>query len=281
MVILQNLYKKYLSDNFTKNQFLTEVRKYPELRRYISNTNSFDDVVKIFKHKKLLVENVMQPNIAMNAIQPIDFNRDPSKEVHIVKYDLPNYIQFIHNDGLKQIDGDDVKKFIDVTYDGGYNDKDDLEVVTDCILHHQDKLPSYNKIEEHSLEELDGMKRVSPKLVKLGSTLREALTYSDVNSYEYQIGFSIENDKIKDAVKSAKKVLKNLEANPKFYTDLISNYNEKTNLKSQKVKVDTMVDKLNPMVKVKVKPLNEVKLQQIIKEELIKYLRNSKIVTKP
>lgn len=280
MILLQNLYKKYLANTYTKNQFLTEVRKYPELRRYISNSNSFTDVIKIFKQKHLLVENTVEPNVAMSAMQPIDFNRDPSKEVHIIKFNLPHYIQFIHNDGLKQIEGDAVKKFIDVTYDGGYNDKDDLDVVTDCILHHQDALPSYSPIEEHSLEELDGMKRMSPKLVKLGATLREAVSYSQVNSYEYEIGFSIENDKCKDAVLSAKKVLKNLEANPKYYTDLISNYKEKTNLKPQKVTDDTMVDKLNPMRVVKAKPLSESKLQQIIKEELVKYFKNSKIVLK-
>jgi hypothetical protein len=272
-MVIQNLYKKYLSNNLSKTQFLAEIRKYPELNRYISTKNTFDDVIKIFKSKRLLTENIIEPNVAVNSIQPLDFNRDPSKEVHVVKFNLPDYIQFIHNDSLKQIEGDDVKKFIDVTYDGGYNDKDDLDVVTDCILHHQDSLGSYNQYEEHSLEEIDAMKQSSPKLIKIGAMLRESLTYSDVNDYEYKIGFSIENVKTLDPIKCAKKVLKNLESNSKYYTDLISNYDEKTNLKAQKVTDATMVDKLNPMAKVKTKPLNESSLSQIIKQALTKNLK--------
>jgi uncharacterized protein YerC len=269
-MIVQKLYKKYLSNNLSKTQFLAEIKKYPDLRGYVTNANTFDDVIKIFKNKRLLTENIIEPNVAVNSIQPLDFNRDPSKEVHVIKFNLPDYIQFIHNDSLKQIEGDDVKKFIDVTYDGGYNDKDDLDVVTDCILHHQDALNSYAQYEEHSLEEIDAMKQSSSKLIKIGSMLRESLTYSDVNDYEYKVGFSIENVKIIDPIKCAKKVLKNLESNSKYYTDLISNYNEKTNLKPQKVTDETMVDKLNPIAKVKTNTLNESSLSQIIKNALRK-----------
>jgi hypothetical protein len=269
-MVIQNLYKKYLSQNLTKNQFLAEIKKYPDLRGYVTNSNTFEDVIKIFKSRRLLSEDIVQPNVAVNSIQPLDFNRDSSKEVHVVKFNLPDYIQFIHNDSLKQIEGDDVKKFIDVTYDGGYNDKDDLDVVTDCILHHQDALNSYSQYEEHSLEEIDSMKKSSPKLIKIGSMLRETLTYSDVNPSEYVLGFSIENAKNDDTIKCAKIVLKNIESNPRYYTDIVSNYDKKIDFKPQKVTDATMVDKLNPMSKVKVNTVNESSLSHMIRQALRK-----------
>ena len=261
MNILQKLYNDFVSKKMTQNQFLTEVNKYPQYRQHFSNSNTFTDIVKILKRKQLIVENTYVPSYVQNKIEPIDFSRDPSKEVHIIKFDLPSYIQFIHNDTLRQVDADDVKTFIDTTYDGDTSDKDDLEIVTDLLMHNKDNLDKFNQVDEKSLDELDAIKQGSQKVVKFEDALNEELSQDNVSTHEFNIGFNIENDKCKDSIKATKKVLKNLEQNPKFYTDLISKHDEKLNLRPQKVTNDTMVDKLNPMSKIKIKP--------ILKEDLI------------
>lgn len=261
MNTLQKLYTDFTAKRLTQHQFLTEIGKYPQYRQHYHNTNSFSDIINILKRKQLIVENTLVPSYTQHRIDPIDFNSDPSREIHIVQSELPSNIQFIYNDTLRQVDGDDVQSFIDTTYDGNTDDKDDLEIVTDFLMHNKNDLDKFNQVDAKSLEEIDGIKKSSQKIVKIKDNLNEELSIDRVSSHEYNIGFNIENDKCKDPIKASQKVLKNLETNAKFYTDLISNHNEKLNLRPQKVKDDTMVDKLNPMVKIKPKKLNEDLLQ--------------------
>lgn len=272
MNILQKLYTNYISEKLTKNQFLTEINKYPEYRQHYTNANSFEDILKILKRKQLIVENsLIQPS--NHLIRPISFDKTPKKEIHIVKCELPSNVQFIYNDTLRQVDNEYIQSFIDTTYDGNRSDKDDLEIVTDLLMHHRDELDNFDSVGEKSLDELDNMKQISHKVVKIHNDLNEELSQDRVSSYEFNIGFNIENDKCKDSIKASKKVLQNLTSNPKYYTDLISNHNEKLNLRPQKVKDDNMVDKLNPMQKVKLKSINESTLKNIIREELKKHLK--------
>lgn len=274
MTKLQNLYTSYISQKLTKAQFLTEVNKYPEYRQHYSNANSFEDILKILKRKQLIFENISMLPQQSTQIAPLNFNKSPEREIHVVKCELPSNVQFIHNDTLRQIDGEYIQSFIDATYDGNTDDKDDLEIVTDLLLHHKDELEKFDSVGEKSLDELDDMKKISQKTVKIHQDLNEELTQDHVSTHEFNIGFNIENDKCKDSIKASKKVLQNLSTNSKYYTDLISNHKEKLNLRPQKVKDDTMVDKLNPMIKVKNKAINESKLSNIIKEEISKYLKS-------
>lgn len=183
MNILQKLYTNYISEKLTKNQFLTEINKYPEYRQHYTNANSFEDILKILKRKQLIVENsLIQPS--NHLIRPISFDKTPKKEIHIVKCELPSNVQFIYNDTLRQVDNEYIQSFIDTTYDGNRSDKDDLEIVTDLLMHHRDELDNFDSVGEKSLDELDNMKQISHKVVKIHNDLNEELSQDRVSSYE-------------------------------------------------------------------------------------------------
>lgn len=58
---LQNLYIKVKKNKISKSQFLTEVRKDPFAAKYVSPSNTYEDVVKILKSKDMIHE--MQPKL--------------------------------------------------------------------------------------------------------------------------------------------------------------------------------------------------------------------------
>lgn len=274
MTILQNLYISYSDKKLTKNQFLMEINKYPQYRQHYSNANSFDDILKILKRKQLIVENSIIPSQNYSAIEPLNFNTINNKEIHIIKCNVPSEIQFMYNDMIREVPKENIEDFILQTYDGNTDDKEDLEIVSDFLMHKKDELDSFDSVGEKSLDELDLIKKTSQKVLKINDEmLHEVLTMDTVVPYQYNLGFNIENEKCKDAIKASKIVLKNLEANPSYYMDLISKHNTKKDLRPQKVTDDTLIDKLNPMVKVKVP--NKDSLKSLLKEELKKYLKIS------
>lgn len=53
---LQNLYIKLKKNKITKTQFLNEVRKDPFASKFVSSTNSYEDVIKILKSREIIRE---------------------------------------------------------------------------------------------------------------------------------------------------------------------------------------------------------------------------------
>jgi hypothetical protein len=116
MTILQTLYQKFKSHTITDRQFITEVRKYPEFAQFTIGLHSAERVIKNLKAKRLLTEGLDRPNVQPQVVNPIDFNsiEDEKSQVHVVKVDLPSFIEFIVQDTLRTIGSDEIKKFIDV-----------------------------------------------------------------------------------------------------------------------------------------------------------------------
>jgi len=259
MSTLQGLYTKLKSNTITKHQFVTEVAKRGVYKECFSTNNSFDNLIFNLKRKGFLTESV--PLIGQQSISPVNkisFDSPEDKEIYIVSLDDPESLEYIFNDKHRRVNKDDIRSFMSSTYDNT-DDRDDVSIATEFLIHNQDKLDEYPIVKSnYSLDELGEYKNKALKVVKAKSTnLNESLTYDQVSSHQFNIGFSIEFDKLKDPSKASKKVLDNLEKDPSYYTNLLSNYKEDENNNFKKSKPDNLVDEPNGMKKVKPSTIKE------------------------
>jgi hypothetical protein len=269
MTILQTLYQKFKSQKITDRQFITEVRKYPEYNQFTIGLHSAERVIKNLKAKRLLSEDFNMNNTQPNVVNPISFdsNDDNKSEVHIVNFDLPSFVEFIVQDTLRTIGSDEIKKFIDVTYDGDTEGKEDEDIITDLIMSYKNDYENCPVSDKNlSLDELEGMKSSAVKIVRPKKSIMETLTYDQVSNHEYNIGFNIEMDKCKDAIIASKKVLKNLSKSPSFYTDFLTKKDTQKELKPYALTKNNVVDTTNPLKKIK--SLHEDLLKRIEEVEV-------------
>ena len=90
---VQNLYTQYLDGKITKQKFLYEVRRDPNLTM-ISPNNSFDDVVKILKNKSIISEKASKESTGkqdveiiaktIDMVNPYEYSRGMDYELEII-----------------------------------------------------------------------------------------------------------------------------------------------------------------------------------------------------
>jgi hypothetical protein len=251
--IIQRLYNKVISNQMTKNQFILEVAKYPQYKSCFTPRLTYEMLLNNLRRKGVMFEMQDYGMIQQSKPQTLDkinFSQPDEKEIHIISVDIPNSIDYIYNDKHRQIGADDINEFLENTYNKLDNvDNDETSVATDFLIHNQDKLDQYPQVDnDYSVDDLNEQKGCAIKVVKARPiSINEELTYDQVSSHAYNVGFSIEFDKCKDALKAGKKVLANLEKDPSYYTNLIANYKQKDSNLAKKVTSDTLVDKDNGM----------------------------------
>lgn len=230
---IQSLYNKVQDNQITKSQFMLEVSKQ-SIASDLFGINNYDVMVGALKKKRLLTEAV-EGTPEVSKVDKINFYRTP-KKTYILSA-TPKSIQYIHNDKYREVDPTELQEFISATYPDGIESLDEVSIATDFLLHNQDKLDNYPTVKEDcGLDEINGYKNSSIKVLQhKPSMIKESLTYDDVSSHEYNIGFSIEFDKAKDAILASKRVLANLSKNPAYYTNLIANYKKDPATEPKKV----------------------------------------------
>lgn len=252
--IIQRLYSKVISNKISKNQFILEVAKHPEYKSCFSPRLTYEILLNNLKRKGVRFDEAQDFGMIQQSepqtLQKLDFSNPDEKEIHIIGIDIPNSIDFIYNDKHRKVEANDIADFLDKTYnqlDGV--DNDETSVATDFLIHNQSKLDQYPQVDnDYSVDELNEQKGCAIKVVKTKPmNINEDLTYDQVSSHAYNVGFSIEFDKCKDALKAGKKVLANLSKDPSYYTNLIANYKQKDSNLPKKVTADTLVDKDNGM----------------------------------
>lgn len=237
---IQSLYQKVQDNKLSKAQFVLEVSKQ-SIASELFGINSYNVLVNALKKRKLITEAVTTtPEIT--KLDKVNFWGTP-KKTYIVATS-PKSIQYVHNDKYREVDPTELQEFISATYPDGTDNLDELSIATDFILHNQDKLDNYPTIKEDcSVDEIKSYKDSSIKVVQHKPTsIKESLTYDDVSSHEYNIGFSIEFDKVKDAIQASKNVLKNLTKNPSYYTNLVANFKKDPSTEPKKVTKSDIVD---------------------------------------
>ncbi len=228
---IQKLYQDLKENKITKNQFLFQVRKDSRINRFFSPLNSFDETVKILKSKQLLFESLEQ-------VKTENF-RDEDEE-----YTPPMTMKQV----IDQI-GSRAKSFGDV------------EKVKSFLKANRDKLTSDLVNDIGGYYGL-GADELGPTTDYVNETLKESKQpkkdIDHVNPYEYKKGIYYELELqskkgLRDVEKAKAIVLKNLNKNSNFYTDMTAGEDDSKQEahEMREATASNLIDKLNGLMPVK------------------------------
>lgn len=213
---IQKLYQDLHEGKISRNQFLFQIRKDSRINSFFTSANSYDETVRILKNRGLLFE-----------IKTKTITEGEDHEVAMAQTSLDSIIRSASE--LKDKIGKDE---IDIPAWV----QDHITNSENYIDHASQGYHEYENDEEESNEEEEDTNQLYNN--DLNEAKEPTKGADQVNPYELEKGTYYELDRQKDGAKDTDKAkakaLKNLNKNPKYYSDLLSkDYNDKPSTSDQ------------------------------------------------
>jgi len=288
---IQKLYQDLKENKITKNQFLFQIRKDSRINSFFSPLNSFDETVKILKSKQLLFEGAGMKHPKFDELVKKYMNKGYSEEnaKKQAASDINAGDRAAGNSEKQAFSGQN-ESMIDSQEDdytppltmrdaieaigSRYNNYGNVEKIKNYLESNRDRMTIDHANDVGGYYGLDGddlgpatdyLPAGHPDLDDddfIANKLQEAKQpkkdVDHVNPYEYKKGVYYELELQakkghKDVEKAKAIVLKNLNKNSNFYTDMVAGEND-SKQEAHEMKEATagnLVDKLNAMMPVK------------------------------
>lgn len=290
---IQKLYQDLKESKITKSQFLFQVRKDSRINRFFSPLNSFDETVKILKSKQLLFEGAGMKHPKFDELvkkyidkgyseenakkqASSDINAGDKSAENSEKQAFGNYSESMMDDEDEDDDYTPPLTVKDAIEAIGprFNNYGNVEKVKAYLEANRDRMTVDHVNDVGGYYGLDGetLGRATDYLPAghpdlddddlaenvLQESKQPQKDADHVNPYEYKKGVYYELELqakkgIKDVEKAKAIVLKNLNKNSNFYTDMVAGEDDSKQEahEMKEVSAGNLVDKLNAMMPVK------------------------------
>lgn len=208
---IQKLYQDLHEGKISRNQFLFQIRKDSRINSFFTSANSYDETVRILKNRGLLFEiKINEKETAQEMLSEEGYD-------DLMKSLTMNDV--IKSIGSKADNYGNTKKV--KAYINANKEKMTVDLIGDIGGYYglgEDELGSAEDYLKEAKEPTNGVDQSNPYELEKG-------IYYEMNC---------QKDGAKDTNKAKEKALKNLNKNPKYYSDLFSkNYNDKSNTSDQ------------------------------------------------